>query len=151
MVEHAALRVHFRYVNVMSSIYELEDFVRSCHARIEDEIVFPMLRKSLGQKLAQKLEEVIPRLEADHKLICTIGEQIKVKTVEGDLETLKKRILLYASTVVSHNASEESLIFQYWDGEEKVVSKARTIIEDFGLNRYFAITGISQRLFERIA
>jgi len=148
MMEHAALRLHFRLAREVNSdsIYEVEEFVRKCHARVEDEVIFPKLRESGNEKL----EQVLPRLEADHKLIVTIGDQIKARTAQGDIETLRKRILLYMSTVESHNSSEESLIFQYWnvgESEERdAKSRARKIIDEFGLNRYFAITGISEKL-----
>lgn len=150
MVEHAALRLHFRFARDVNSdaIYEVEEFVRNCHARVEDEVIFPKLRESGNAKL----EQVLSRLEADHKLIDTIGDQIKTRTAQGDVETLRKRISLYMSTVESHNSSEESLIFQYWKaGEEQdAVSKARKIIEEFGLNRYFMITGISEKLLDAV-
>ncbi|MHB2037282.1 MAG: hemerythrin domain-containing protein [Nitrososphaerales archaeon] len=149
MVEHAALRVHFRLAREVNSdsIYEIEEFVRNCHAKVEDEVIFPKLRESGNAKQ----EQVLSRLEADHKLIDTIGDQIKLRTAQGDVERLRKRILLYMSTVESHNSSEESLIFQYWKaGEQDATSKARKIIEEFGLNRYFAITGISEKLLDAV-
>lgn len=152
MVEHAALRLHFRLARDVNSdsIYEVEEFVRNCHARVEDEVIFPKLRESGDEKLGK----VLSRLEADHKLIDTIGDQIKLRTARGDVETLRKRILLYMSTVESHNSSEESLIFQYWkagESEERdTKTRARKIIEEFGLNRYFAITGISEKLLDSV-
>jgi len=149
MMEHAALRLHFRFARNANSdsIYEVEEFVRKCHARVEDEVIFPILRESGNEKL----EKVLSRLEADHKLIDTIGDQIKTRTAQGDGETLRKRVLLYMSTVESHNSSEESLIFQYWKAEEQdAASKARKIIEEFGLNGYFAITGISEKLLDAV-
>ena len=152
MAEHAALRVHFRLARDVNSdsIYEVEEFVRNCHAKVEDEVIFPKLRESGNAQL----EQVLSRLEADHKLIDAIGDQIKLRTAQGDIETLRKRILLYMNTVESHNASEESLIFQYWkagESEERdTKSKARKIIEEFGLNRYFAITGISEKLLDSV-
>lgn len=151
MAEHSALRVHFRYIGVNPElIYELEDFVRNCHAKIEDDVVFPVM-KSLK---ANYIEKTISRLEADHKLIDTIGDQIKQRTVEGDLDVLRKRIQLYANTVLSHNASEESLLFSHWNAGETVerhsVSSARKIIESFGFNRYYSTTGISDKFFEKV-
>ena len=144
MAEHAALRLHFGYLRSASfAIYEIEDFVRNCHAKIEDELVFPELGKIL------EIKQAISRLEADHKLIDVIGDQIRQRTVQGDMETLKKRVELYASAVASHNASEESLIFGYWKGADVILS-ARKIIEDFGFGRYFAITGISEKLLDRL-
>lgn len=152
MIEHAALRLHFRFAKESNSnaIYELEEFVRTCHARIEDALVFPRLKESLSQPIEEKVRKDLSRLEADHKLIDKIGDQIRFQTVQGDVETLRKRILLYMNTVESHNAGEESLIFQHWnvsDAEEhEVKSKAWEIIRVFGLNRYFAISGFSEEL-----
>ena len=152
MAEHSALRLHFRYLGSnLESIYELEDFVRNCHAKIEDEVVFPAIRKSLESKF---VEETVSRLEADHKLIDKIGDQIKQKTVEGDMDVLRKRIQLYSNTVLSHNASEESLLFDHWNVSEALESEAtsgaRKIIEVFGVNRYFSITGISEKFFAKV-
>jgi hemerythrin superfamily protein len=151
MVEHASIRVHLRFIREKSSdsVYEVEDFVRNCHAKIEDEIIFPKLKSVLAPKDDQ-LIKVLSRLEADHRLIEKIGDQIKIKTAEGDLETLRKRTMLYADTLESHNASEETLIFPFWeknkseDGE--IMRGAKKIIEEFGQDRYFRITGISERL-----
>jgi hemerythrin superfamily protein len=154
MVEHAALRLHFRFARETNSnaIYELEEFVRTCHARIEDELVFSKLKESISKPLDEAVKKDLSRLEADHRLIEKIGDQIRVRTVEGDVETLRKRILLYMNTVESHNAGEESLIFPHWNvseaEEHQIKSEAWNIIRGFGLNRYFAITGFSERLAE---
>src|SRR5208283_5853776 len=153
MAEHASLRLHFQYARKTGnwdSIYEVESFVRDCHARIEDELIFPKLEEFLGAQRGESAK-VLSRLEADHKMIDTIGDQIKLRTTQGDTETLRKRMLLYANTVESHNSSEESLIFQYWknltkDQQQDPIPKMRKIIEEYGVNRYFQITGISQKL-----
>lgn len=156
MVEHAALRLHFHFAREkdFDAIYELEEFVRTCHARIEDELVFPKLKAWIPQSLKDTLGKDLSRLEADHKLIEKIGDQIRARTVEGDAETLTKRILLYMNTVESHNAGEESLIFPYWKASETEECEAKSgawkVIQSFGLNRYFAITGFSGKLAETI-
>ncbi len=157
MAEHASLRLHFQYARKTGnwdSIYEVESFVRNCHARIEDELVFPKLGKFLETQNSETLK-VLSRLEADHKLIDTIGDQIKLRTTQGDTETLRKRILLYANTVESHNSSEESLIFQYWknlpkDQQQDTIPNMRKILEEYGSNRYFQITGISEKLLDLV-
>ena len=152
MIEHAALRLNFRFAKETNSnaIFELEEFVRTCHARIEDELVFPKLKESLSKPIPEKVRNDLSRLEADHRLIDKIGDQIKVQTIQGDVEILRKRILLYMNTVESHNYGEESLIFQHWNfsyaEERKIKSKAWEIIRLFGLGRYFAITGFSEEL-----
>ena len=75
--------------------------------------------------------------------------QIKVATVQVKIEALRKKVLLYADTVESHSSSEKSLIFQFWHADEtREAIKGRKIIDGFGPERYFRITGISERLFE---
>ena len=157
MVEHASLRLHFHFARRTTnwdSIYEVEEFVRGCHAKVEDEVVFPHLKEILSVPNRDDFLKVISRLEADHKLIDTIGKQIRSRTAQGnDPETLRKRILLYATTVESHNSSEESLIFQFWQSgsEDKwITEKAMEIIREFGLNRYFQVTGISEKLISSL-
>ena len=154
MVEHSVLRVHLRAVRErnLDTIYEVEDFVRNCHARIEDEVVFPKLKEIFEANKDEKLVKTLSRLEADHKLIEMIGEQIKVKTAEGDMDTMRKRTMLYADTLESHNASEENLVFQFWlpaeSEEHELISRAKKIIEEYGRDRYFKITGVSEKLFD---
>jgi len=134
-----------------NSIYSIEEFVRSCHARVEDEIVFPILKTRLdllGKE--QVVKNVLERLEADHRLIDKIGEQIRLRTVEGNLELLSKRISLYCSTVETHNTTEEVEIFPYWDLEESDTrEKVMKIIRQFGLSRYYDITGSSEELIKK--
>jgi hemerythrin superfamily protein len=154
MVEHASLRLHFRFVREKSTepIFEVQDFVRNCHARIEDEIIFPALNQMLEKN--EQLTKIISRLKADHKLIEMIGEEIKVSTAQDQTEALRKKIMLYADTVESHNSSEESLVFQFWQAdktrENESMLKAKDIIEDFGRDRYFRVTGISGKLFDMV-
>lgn len=157
MVEHASLRLHFQFARKTANwdaIYEVEEFVRHCHAKVEDEIVFPRLGELLKERPeGESVLKTLFRLEADHRLIDTIGDQIRQRTIQGgDLDTLRKRILLFATTVESHNSSEESLLFPYWKkAEEKVAAsleaeKTLKIIREFGLSRYFQATGISEKL-----
>ena len=110
MIEHASLRLHVRFVREKrtDSIYEVEDFVRNCHAKVEDEIVFPKLKQILSPKDEQHMK-ILSRLEADHRLIEMIGEQIKLSTTHAETETLRKKVMLYANTLESHNSSEEEL------------------------------------------
>jgi len=84
MAEHASLRLHFRFVRERSSDprFELEDFVRNYHAKVEDEIIFPALKQMIGSQNEQ-LIRVISRLEEDHRLIAMTGEQLKVAKLQS--------------------------------------------------------------------
>ncbi len=157
MVEHASLRLHLRTVREGNAdlIFEVEDFVRNCHARIEDEIIFPKLKEILSGRNEEQLVKALSRLEADHKLIDMIGNQIKSRTAEGDLETMRKRVMLYADTLESHNSSEETLVFPFWtlvgsQGDSELVHKAKGMVDEFGRDRYFKITGVSEKLFDAV-
>jgi hemerythrin superfamily protein len=158
MVEHAAIRLRLysiREKNNADSIYELDDFVRNCHAKIEDEIIFPKLRQILGVK-GEELVKTLSRLEADHRMIEKISEVLMSKTAEGDIETSRKRTMLYADVLESHNSSEETLVFPFWSindpkEESLIMHRARKVIEEFGRDRYFRITGFSERLYSALS
>ena len=157
MVEHVSLRLRFTLMREhqnFDSIYGIEEFVRSCHARVEDEIVFPVIRELLVSEGKQELvKSILSRLEADHKMIDTIGDQIKLRTIQGDTPTLSKRISLYCTTVETHNTTEELQLFPHWntntEQDRKLPIKALEIIRQFGLNRYYELTGISEQLLRQ--
>jgi hemerythrin superfamily protein len=157
MVEHASLRLRFRVMKEIqnyNSIYAIEEFVRSCHAKVEDDVVFPMLRLILESQGKQAvITNFLNRLGADHRLIDTIGEQIRLRTIEGKSDILEKRILLYCSTVETHNTSEETQIFSYWipdaAQEQDAVKRALKIIREFGISRYYDIMGFSEELMKK--
>ena len=154
MVEHVALRLHLRSIREKNSdsIYEVEDFVRNCHVKIEDEIIFPSLKGVVANN--EQLVKVLSRLEADHRMIEKIGEQIRIRTAEGDLDTTRKRTMLYADVLESHNSSEETLVFPFWSeyqpkGESDMLAKrVKQVIEEYGRDRYFRVTGISEKLLD---
>jgi hemerythrin superfamily protein len=153
MVEHVSLRLRFKLMRELQNfdtIYGIEEFVRSSHARVEDEIVFPALRELLLSEGKQELvKNVLSRLEADHRMIDTIGDQIKLRTIQGDAPTLSKRISLYCNTVETHNTTEEVQLFPHWNvktvEERELSAKALEINRQFGLNRYYELTGISEQ------
>lgn len=154
MVEHASLRLHFRYFREMNSdlVFELEDFISKCHAKMEDEVVFPVLTQLMpnDSELAKKINQ----LTEDHKLLTGMGENMRVWAVEGPKELDAKRIGLYADTVMSHNSSEEYLVFPLWkmdtEHEAEAGRKALAIIEEFGIDRYLKVTGISKPLLDSL-
>jgi hemerythrin superfamily protein len=158
MAEHASVRLHVSQVKQgsTSSIYELDDFVRKCHARVEDEVIFPILERLFSSSGEEQLAKNLSRLEADHKLIDKIGDQLRAATVGGDEKLLEKRILLYANTVEVHNAGEEALAFPFWqdakDAKEQaeIIARVKMIVDEFGRDRYFRITGISEKLLEQV-
>jgi len=156
-LEHAALRVHFGYFyqGRAEKLYEVAEFVISCHARVEDAVVFPGLRQLLSRRGIGKGLQALDRLSADHKMISTLYENLRKWTVEGEAELVSKRGLMFAQITQSHNTNEEILIFPYWSGLDKEERSAaleltKSIIKEYGLERYYAVTGISSSAFEHV-
>jgi hemerythrin superfamily protein len=149
MAEHASLRVYFRHLRYLNSdfLFELDDFVVNCHAKIEDEVIFPEMRKAAGTE-NKNIETITRRMEEEHKVIQMLGNSIRIAVAEGSKDIDRGKIMLYADTLESHNSSEETLLFPTWrldsEQEAEAVSKAVQIIRDFGLERYLRVTGLSQ-------
>ena len=150
MIEHASLRVHFGYVRHGKAdsivMMNLEDFVRNCHAKIEDGLVFPKLKQSFEATQNQEGLKSLSRLESDHLLIDKIGEDMSQKRQAGDVLTLEKRVKLFADTVEQHNFLEEVLLFPHWKPDHEIDALAQEKIKAFGLDKYSKITGISEKL-----
>lgn len=155
MAEHASLRVYFRHLRYLNSdyIFELDDFVVNCHAKIEDEVVFPELRRVAG-KDGGSIEAITKRMEDEHKVLQMLGIGIRVAVAEGDKEIDRSKVMLYADTLESHNSSEETLLFPRWkevrEKETQSASKATQMIHDFGLGRYLKVTGFSQEFLSQL-
>ncbi len=155
MAEHASFRVYFRHLRYLNSdfIFELDDFVTNCHARVEDEVVFPEMRKSAGSE-NKDVETATKRMEEEHKLLQLLGNSIRVAVAEGGKDVDRGKVLLYIDTLESHNSSEETLLFKGWKGngeqEAQAVSGTMRIIHDFGVERYLKVTGFSQELLSSV-
>ncbi len=148
--EHASLRVYFRHLRYLNSdfLFELDDFVTNCHAKIEDEVVFPEMRMAHGTE-DKNIENITKRMEEEHKLLQMLGNNLRTIVAEGNEELDKNKVLLYADTLESHNSSEETLLFPSWDKvsiekESEAASRARGIIDGYGFERYLRVTGFSQ-------
>jgi hemerythrin superfamily protein len=150
MSEHAAFRIHFRQLRDLNSEYffEIDDFILGCHAKVEDEVVFPALRKAGGPE-AEKIDKTTRKLEEEHKLIEMLSSNLKQAVVEGTKALDRDKIALYASTVESHNDSEEIFVFKFWNDLDRETQASSTdgvkrIISEFGTARYLRLTGFSQ-------
>ncbi len=122
---------------------DFNDFVINCHARHEDEIVFPRLIDAYED---EDFRKTVRRVSADHKLIATLGSNILNWLSRGDHELLRMRIPLYFKVLLEHNSSEEQLLFKRWKPE--MGSSFRRIILEFGVSKYMEITGASKEMIE---
>lgn len=156
MAEHAALRVYFRHLRYLNSdfLFELDDFVVNCHAKIEDEVVFPEMRKLAGPE-DRGVETTTKRMEDEHRLLQMLGNGIRVAVAEGSKDVDRGKVMLYADTLESHNSSEETLLFPGWkasgEQEAQAVSGALRIIHDYGVERYLKVTGFSQEFLSSLS
>jgi len=150
MMEHAALRTRLNELLQTQSIelfQKVNRFVLECHAKIEDEVFFPLLH--FDAQISQNLR----KLEADHKLISTLSSNMIEWIKEGKRELFQRRIETYAKTVLEHNLQEEKLVFPYWkrvskNDAKEALEKAKKIIEKFGKREYLEFTGISKNFFD---
>lgn len=138
MSEHASLRIYFRHLRDMrfDSFFELDDFVINCHARMEDEALFPALNVPTK------------RLQTEHEVLKMLSNGIRVSMAEEKSVLDKNKVALYADTLESHNTSEEKTVFKEWrqvskDKREEASAQALEIIRSFGLERYLRVTGFS--------
>lgn len=155
--EHAVFRVYFRHLRDLNSDYffEIDDFILGCHAKIEDEVIFPALRK-IGGPEAEKIDKTTRKLEEEHKLVEMLSSNMKQAVVEGTKALDRDKVALYASTVESHNESEEIFVFKFWNDLDRETRAAATdgvkrIIGEFGTARYLRLTGFSQEFLSLLA
>jgi hemerythrin superfamily protein len=145
LFEHSVIRILSR--NPIEYWYtkfnDFNDFVINCHARHEDEIVFPKLIAAYED---EDFRKTVMRVSADHRLIATLGGNISNWLAKGDHELLRTRIPLYLKVLLEHNSSEEQLLFKRW--KTGMGSSFRRIIQEFGVSRYMDITGASQQMIE---
>lgn len=153
MIEHVSFRLQFQKLRNDKEIdhfLTLHDFVLNCHAKVEDEALFPRMWTIKGE--GEELQKTARSLAADHKLIEKFGENMRHWLDEGNQELFKKRVETYISTVENHNSSEEKLIFPSWALVEEperweAMREAKSIIESYGLDKYMLVTGISREFF----
>lgn len=148
MSEHASLRIYFRHLREMKSdfFFELDDFIINCHAKIEDEAVFPILLRGGPDS---PISQTTKRLMDEHELVKMLGNNMRLYAAQEKAELGKDKITLYADTVESHNTAEEISVFKAWkdasnEVKQKAAEQAKEIIRSFGLERYLRVTGFSQ-------
>ncbi len=146
LFEHSVIRLKSRELSDVNNAVEgfraFNDFVVNCHAKHEDEIVFPILMSK--EERDQEFVKYIKRISADHKLIATLGDNIGRWIQEKNYEMLERRIPLYFKTLLEHNLNEERDIFVRWKPEYAVPFKH--IINIFGTEKYRLITGVSDEM-----
>jgi hemerythrin superfamily protein len=157
MAEHATLRVYFRHLRSLNSdyLFEVDDFILGCHARIEDEVVFPALR-SIGGDKASTIASVTSKLEEEHRVLQMLSNKMRVQVAETAAQLDRDAIALYASTVESHNSAEETSVFRHWgdvnkEDQAQSADLVRKLISEFGTARYLRATCFSQEFLSLLA
>lgn len=156
MAERASLRVYFRYMRSLNSdhLFEVDDFILGCHARIEDEVVFPVLRNAGSE--TSGVTTLTSKLEEEHRVLQMLSNRMRATVLQKTTPLDGDIIALYASTVGSHNSAEETTVFKYWDqvdseSRAECTSQVRRIVGEFGAARYLRVTCFSQEFLSLLA
>ncbi len=149
LFEHSIIRLKEKELtkieSAISDFNDFNDFVVNCHAKHEDEIVFPILiSKNQDDK---DYVSYVKRISADHKLIATLGNNIVSWIKEKNYEMLERRLPLYFKILLEHNSNEEKDIFVRWKPEYSVSYKK--VILEYGVDKYTKITGASRELIDK--
>ncbi|HLH85538.1 MAG TPA: hypothetical protein VKU79_01575, partial [Thermoplasmataceae archaeon] len=97
----------------------------------------------------------VKQIQADHKLLLKLSENLDRWIEKGDQSLIRERAPLYIRLLKDHNANEDKFVFRWWNPsdhshENDVIREASSVIENFGVDRYLAITGASKELFEKM-
>lgn len=126
-LEHAALKIHFYYLQMLPDdavwreFQRIHDFIIKVHARQEDLYVFPLFE-----------EKVVHPFSADHKLIESFGDNIS-------RERNRQRIERYIETVIYHNDREEADLFPL---AARPLEMDPSVIDKYGRENYKKFTGL---------
>ena len=158
MVDHLSIRLLVRCglcVREVGEFAAFHDFIVGCHARIEDEVVFPILKEHF-RDVDDEFVKLVEWIGNDHKLLDTLAGNVIGYGGSGGREIYEDRLNLYFKLLMEHNLREEKQIFPIWlkelPGEVRVkaTEQARKIIMEFGLRKYTEITGLSEEAFKLI-
>ena len=155
MGEHSAIRVITRFDALSRGdfLFDFCDYLDNCHVLVEEMVYFPAITDYDWEDRAS-FESTVNRIKADHRLIRTLGDNLKKWKLNGD-QLFSVRLPLYYKTVTEHNLSEEVSVFPRWnrlseDVRLRAIRDAKEIITSFGFERYQEQTGISAEFFKYI-
>jgi len=156
MIDHLAIRSKSRW-NIPGNNRELfidfATFIDDCHVQVEERVFFPTITQFEWED-KEYFKATVNRIKADHKLIKTLGNNLK-KWLSSENSNFELRLPLYYRTVEEHNSSEEKSIFNRWN---TLPEEARTlalkdsleIIDGFGIEKYIDETGSSNEFISYI-
>lgn len=158
MVEHSSIRLLARCnscIREMDNFVTFHKFIARCHARVEDEFVFPVLKKHF-EGVDKDFVMLVQRISSDHKLLDKLAGRIVEYGRSGNWKTYENRLGVYFRLLTYHNSWEEKALFPRWlkdisqDTRDEVIEQAKKIIMRFGLDKYTEITGLSEEAFKLI-
>jgi hemerythrin superfamily protein len=158
IIDHISIRLLAKcnpYIKSVDEFVSFHDFIVNCHAKIEDDIVFPAL-KNLYKGKYEEFVKLIEWISNDHKLLDTLGNKVIEYGRAGRQENYRERLSLYFKILLEHNTREESQLFPNWFKEianttrTSCTKRARKIIENYGLEKYTKLTGFSSEAYKII-
>lgn len=124
----------------MDEFLNFHNFIVNCHARIEDEVVFPTLKEYYLRDFLE-YAKLIEWVGNDHKLLEKLGDSIIQYGIRGEEENYRSRLELYFKILKDHNLREENQIFPNWfkDISENIrgicTSRSKKIIDRFFMEK----------------
>lgn len=143
--DHVAIRLLHRCVSQkmdVESFKSFHDFIIDLHARIEDEILFPILEKAYSD--SEDILYLIKRFYSDHLLLKKLGSKIIEYGETGQEALYNQRLERYMIILIDHNKSEERLLFPLWNKADKSLQeeadkKVADLVSKFGYGKYTSI------------
>ncbi|MCY0860133.1 MAG: hemerythrin [Sulfolobaceae archaeon] len=129
LFEHAILRVRLPLLlklkedDLWKEFELLHNFIVNSHARVEDVVVFPLIK-----------QEIVKPYANDHLLIKNYGDGILK-------EKRKDWVERYVKIVLDHNKGEEINVFPSLK-ENIELEPSIKLIKEFGNEKYYYITGL---------
>ncbi len=156
MIDHLSIRSKARW-NIPAKGKELfidfATFIDDCHVQVEEKVFFPTITEFEWEDKGT-FKGTVDRIKADHRLIKTLGDNLKKWQSSGN-SNFELRLPLYYKTVEEHNSSEEKSIFDRWvdlpaDSRETALRASMEILDGFGIDRYIAEIGSSLKFISYI-
>ena len=150
MLDHLAIRSkgHWNIPGRSTEVFiDFATFIDDCHVQVEEKVFFPAITEFEWED-KESFGKTVDRIKADHKLIKTLGDNLK-KWLSSGNSNFELRLPLYYKTVEEHNSSEEKSIFNRWpllseEVRKNAMKESLDIIDGFGIDKYISETESSK-------
>ncbi len=148
MLEKTALKQEQKGPERMDSIIR---FIAECHFEIEENAIFPFIDASIKEE--SPVRAAIRSCLSDHLLIRKAGKGVVDLISAGDVQGAARKFDQFSKLLIAHDGKEDGDVFPEWYRVESTKStqaleEAKSIIDQYGINYYERITGLTPRLIK---